>query len=53
MDSAFCLIYGNKFSISPVVAGDGYMLCIFNFKRSTPSLPMSFLIENLIPPVTH
>lgn len=45
MDSAFCLIYGNKFSVSPLVAGDGYMLCIFNFKRSTPSLPMSFLIK--------
>lgn len=45
MDSAFCLIYGNKFSVSPLVLGDGYMLCIFDFKRSTPTLPMSFLIR--------
>lgn len=36
MDSAFCLIYGNKFSVSPIVVSDGYTLCIFGFKRSTP-----------------
>lgn len=36
MDSAFCLIYGNKFSVSPIVVGDGYTLCIFDFKRSAP-----------------
>lgn len=36
MDSAFCLIYGNKFSVSPTVVSDGYTLCIFGFKRSTP-----------------
>lgn len=30
------LFMGTKFSVSPIVVSDGYTLCIFGFKRSTP-----------------
>ena len=40
------LFMGTNFSVSPLAVGDGCTLCIFDFKRSTPSLPMSFLLKN-------
>lgn len=40
------LFMGTNFSVSPLAVGDGCTLCIFyDFKRSTSSLPMSFLLK--------
>lgn len=52
MDSAFCLIYGNKnYSVSPLAVGNGCTSCIFDFKRSTTLIFTNVIpVRNLIPP---